>query len=203
MIFSQRMRAQPLCFAYLVAVLSGCAPHGSDSEDSGTNVGEAQRSRHDASRDQGSEPASDAAVSGPSASDASSSGRDAGGQIGGEEDAGGSRDAGGSANRDGGAASKDAGMASDDAGPPSGNTCGGIAGLSCGSSKGTSCDRRPLTCRRAEPLCPEGQVVEIVGNCFGDCVRIDACACSEAAACPQPEKYTCHMSAMHCGPFVN
>lgn len=69
--------------------------------------------------------------------------------------------------------------------------------------KGTSCDRRPLTCRRAEPVCPEGQVVAIVGNCFGDCVAIDQCACSEADACPQPEKYTCHRSAMHCGPYVN
>lgn len=69
--------------------------------------------------------------------------------------------------------------------------------------KGTSCDRRPLTCRRAEPLCPEGQVVAIVGNCFGDCVPIEQCACSEADACPQPEKYTCHRSAMHCGPYVN
>ncbi len=66
-----------------------------------------------------------------------------------------------------------------------------------------SCDRRRLTCRRAEPVCPEGQVAEIVGNCFGECVRIDECACNEAAACPQEEKYTCHRSAMHCGPYVN
>jgi hypothetical protein len=71
------------------------------------------------------------------------------------------------------------------------------------TSKATSCDRRVLLCKRAEPLCPEGQVVTIVGSCFGDCVPIDQCACSEAAACPQPEKYTCHMSAMHCGPYVN
>lgn len=68
---------------------------------------------------------------------------------------------------------------------------------------GTSCDRRKLTCRRAEPVCPEGEVAEIVGNCFGECVRIDQCACSEAAACPMDEKYTCHRSAMRCGPYVN
>jgi len=68
---------------------------------------------------------------------------------------------------------------------------------------GTSCDRRKLTCRRAEPVCPEGQVAEMVGNCFGECVGIEECACSEAAACPQEEKYTCHRSAMHCGPYVN
>jgi hypothetical protein len=69
--------------------------------------------------------------------------------------------------------------------------------------KGTSCDHRTLTCRRAEPVCPEGQVAAIVDHCFGDCVRIEQCACSEADACPEPEKYTCHRSAMHCGPFVN
>jgi hypothetical protein len=69
--------------------------------------------------------------------------------------------------------------------------------------KGTSCDRRALTCSRAEPVCPEGQVAAIVGNCFGDCVAIDQCTCSEADACPDPDKYTCHRSAMHCGPYVN
>jgi hypothetical protein len=71
------------------------------------------------------------------------------------------------------------------------------------ATKGTSCDRRALTCRRAEPVCPAGQVAAIVGNCFGDCVAIEQCACSEADACPQPEQYTCHRSAMHCGPYVN
>jgi hypothetical protein len=71
------------------------------------------------------------------------------------------------------------------------------------ASQATSCDRRSLLCKRAEPVCPEGQVAAIVDSCFGDCVRIDQCACSEAAACPQPEKYACHMSAMHCGPYVN
>lgn len=68
---------------------------------------------------------------------------------------------------------------------------------------GISCDRRKLTCRRAEPVCPEGQVAQIVGNCFGECVRIEQCACSEAAACPLEEKYTCHRSAMRCGPYLN
>jgi hypothetical protein len=68
---------------------------------------------------------------------------------------------------------------------------------------GTNCDRRGLLCRRAEPVCPEGQVAAIVDSCFGECVRIDQCVCSEADACPSPDKYTCHRSAMHCDYYVN
>jgi hypothetical protein len=67
----------------------------------------------------------------------------------------------------------------------------------------TSCDRRKLLCRRAEPVCPEGQVASIVGSCYGPCVKLEECSCSEAAACPMPEQYTCHMSAHHCGPYVD
>lgn len=66
-----------------------------------------------------------------------------------------------------------------------------------------SCDRRPLSCRRAEPVCGEGEVPRIIGNCFGECVRIDACVCSEAADCPFEEMYTCHRFRQRCGPYVN
>jgi hypothetical protein len=66
-----------------------------------------------------------------------------------------------------------------------------------------SCDPRAIRCRRLPPECPFGQVPAIEGTCYGDCVPVEQCACREAAACPQPEEYTCHLSAGHCGPYVN
>lgn len=66
-----------------------------------------------------------------------------------------------------------------------------------------SCDRRALRCRRAEPVCPDGQVASIVGTCYGPCVPLADCPCDEAADCPFPEQFTCHLSAGHCGPYVN
>ena len=36
-----------------------------------------------------------------------------------------------------------------------------------------------------------------------ECVdRVERCACAERDACPNPDSYTCHMSAGHCGPYV-
>jgi hypothetical protein len=74
---------------------------------------------------------------------------------------------------------------------------------SCKSAGAVSCDRRSLTCKRAEPQCPEGQVVEIIGNCFGECVPIDSCTCKQAADCPNADQYTCHLFKERCGPYVN
>ncbi|HMI91067.1 MAG TPA: hypothetical protein VK509_06865, partial [Polyangiales bacterium] len=64
------------------------------------------------------------------------------------------------------------------------------------------CDHRKASCRMLPQPCPDGQVRAVEGKCYGDCVTVDRCACSEAAACPEPDSYTCHMSAGHCGPFV-
>jgi hypothetical protein len=89
-----------------------------------------------------------------------------------------------------------------------GNACGAhSAGVSVAGKgecvpKQVSCDRRNLLCKRAEPVCPAGQVASIEGSCFGPCVNIEQCSCKEAAACPAPETYTCHMSRGVCGPFV-
>jgi hypothetical protein len=77
-----------------------------------------------------------------------------------------------------------------------------VAGRGECAPKQVSCDRRNLLCKRAEPVCPTGQVVSIEGSCFGPCVNIEQCSCKEAAACPAPETYTCHMSRGVCGPFV-
>jgi hypothetical protein len=87
-----------------------------------------------------------------------------------------------------------------------GNACAAHAAGASVATRGeckTSCDRRALRCRRAEPVCPDGQVASIVGTCYGPCVALEQCLCNEAADCPFPEQYTCHLSAGHCGPYVN
>jgi len=91
-----------------------------------------------------------------------------------------------------------------------GNACGAHgAGVSL-ASKGEckvagklSCDPRAIICKRAEPVCPEGQVASIEGTCYGPCVPVQQCSCDEAADCPHADTYTCHMYAKHCGPYVN
>lgn len=90
------------------------------------------------------------------------------------------------------------------------NDCGAhAAGVSiakrgaCPTGQSGSCDERKVTCKRARPMCPEGQVPAVDGSCWGDCVTIDQCVCTEADACPERDKYVCHMSAGHCGPYVN
>lgn len=73
-----------------------------------------------------------------------------------------------------------------------------------GSPSGlVDCDPFKITCKRAAPTCGAGEVpsVDDVGNCYGDCVKIDRCACSTAAQCPDQNQYTC-WAKQHCGPFV-
>jgi hypothetical protein len=66
-----------------------------------------------------------------------------------------------------------------------------------------SCDPRAILCKVAAPTCPTGQVPSVKGICYGPCVPVEMCECGSAAACPDPGQYTCHMSAGHCGPYVN
>ena len=75
----------------------------------------------------------------------------------------------------------------------------------CAAGQNVDCDDRAgkVTCKKARPMCPEGQVPTVVDTCWGDCVAIDQCVCKEADACPERETYVCHMSAGHCGPYVN
>jgi hypothetical protein len=65
-----------------------------------------------------------------------------------------------------------------------------------------SCDPRTVTCKRSTPKCPAGSVPSVLGACYGDCVPVEQCACDVAAACPQPDVYTCLMSAKHCTPYL-
>jgi hypothetical protein len=64
------------------------------------------------------------------------------------------------------------------------------------------CDPRKVMCERAAPACDDGTVPSVEGSCYGPCVKIDNCACDEAADCPEALVYTCHLSAHHCGPFL-
>jgi len=71
-----------------------------------------------------------------------------------------------------------------------------------GSASGlVDCDTRKVICKRVLPECPAMQVPSVVGTCYGECVKIDRCACSSADQCPDADQYTC-WGKMHCGPYV-
>jgi hypothetical protein len=72
----------------------------------------------------------------------------------------------------------------------------------CVGPKATSCDPTKILCKRAVPVCPEGQVPSVDGSCYGDCVPVETCACTQESECPNHDSYTCHKSAAHCGPYV-
>ena len=72
----------------------------------------------------------------------------------------------------------------------------------CVASTMVSCDPAKILCKRVAPQCPEGQVPSVSGSCYGPCVPVETCECGQASECPNHDKYTCHMSARHCGPYV-
>jgi hypothetical protein len=65
-----------------------------------------------------------------------------------------------------------------------------------------NCDPRAILCRRMAPSCGVLEVPSVEGTCYGPCVKVDLCACTEAAACPDSSQYTCLLSAQHCTPFL-
>ena len=83
--------------------------------------------------------------------------------------------------------------------PGTGGQSAGSAGM---SSSLLECDPSKVLCKRTAPQCVFGEVPQVVAGCYGECVRVDHCACSTAAQCPQSDQYTC-WSKSHCGPFVN
>jgi hypothetical protein len=66
----------------------------------------------------------------------------------------------------------------------------------------SDCDPRKVTCGQQTPKCSGGQVPSVMNGCYAGCVDIASCACDAPEACPQPDQYTCHKSAAHCGPYV-
>lgn len=75
-----------------------------------------------------------------------------------------------------------------------GSSGGGAGGL-------VDCDPKKIMCKRATPVCEAGEVPSVEGTCYGDCVKVDRCACNAADQCPQPEEYTC-WAKQHCGYYV-
>jgi hypothetical protein len=72
----------------------------------------------------------------------------------------------------------------------------------CVAAVPISCDPAKILCKRVAPECPQGQVPSVSGSCYGPCVPVESCACSNEIQCPDHDHYTCHMSAGHCGPYV-
>lgn len=70
-----------------------------------------------------------------------------------------------------------------------------------GASGQLDCDPAKISCRRLAPPCAAGEVPSVIGSCYGECVKIERCACSAAEQCPEPNQYTC-WAKQHCGPFV-
>jgi hypothetical protein len=79
---------------------------------------------------------------------------------------------------------------------------GGTDGGEGGAPTLVDCDVKKITCKRAAPACDTFHVPSVEGSCYGDCVKIDRCACSGPDQCPDSNQYTC-WSKTHCGPYVN
>jgi hypothetical protein len=181
-----------LCIA-LFASFGGCADDSAGSTDA--------RVEQDASASSGSD--ASASRDAAAASDANGAGADSGGAS---ADAGGSTaDADGASSADGGGSpSSDAGSTRDGGAEEGGfSQDAGGSGDSGAASGKISCDPQKILCRVVEPSCPPNQVPSVQGSCYGPCVAIDQCSCGDAPECPQPDTYTCHRSARHCGPYVN
>lgn len=73
----------------------------------------------------------------------------------------------------------------------------------CKADRALNCDERDVLCKKARPDCPDQQVPAVVDGCWGECQPVGACVCHAADECPMRESYVCHMSAQHCGPYVN
>jgi hypothetical protein len=93
------------------------------------------------------------------------------------------------------AAGRGTGTSALDAHTPTSDGAAADAGL-------RSCDTRAVTCRRAPPVCGELEAPSVEGPCYGPCVPIADCACHVADDCPDRDRFTCHLYAQHCGPYV-
>ena len=70
----------------------------------------------------------------------------------------------------------------------------------CAGPAGFSCDRRGVSCRAVEPICPAGQVAEVDagGTCWTfRCVPLTDCACADSAECPGDS--SCDGATARCG----
>lgn len=83
---------------------------------------------------------------------------------------------------------------------------GGAAGSDSNGTTGDDgavhCVPKGAFCRALPGPCPDFQVREVDGDCWGACVPIEECVCDEPADCPDENQYTCHNSAGRCGPYL-
>ncbi len=140
----------------------------------------------------------------------------AGGSSSGAATAGSSSSAGaaGKAGASSTAGTPSGGSAAGGSGTGTGGVSGGVAtsggqpdaqagaGNEAGSGSAlVDCDPKNILCERVAPDCSAGEVPSVAGSCYGDCVKVERCACNAAEQCPQPDQYTC-WAKQHCGPFV-
>lgn len=124
-------------------------------------------------------------------------GKPSGGSAAGGSNGNAGKPSGGSAQGGTGAGGGDTGDAGapepggDAGGPASGGGAGGLV----------ECDPKQALCKLLPGECPPMQAREVVGTCWGECVKIDRCACGSASDCPNPNEFTCWMGT-HCGPYV-
>ena len=65
-----------------------------------------------------------------------------------------------------------------------------------------NCRPADVTCNERPPSCDFGMAPSVVDGCYGRCVAVESCPCSEANDCPEPERYTCHRFRSACGPYL-
>ena len=82
---------------------------------------------------------------------------------------------------------------------------GGIDQPRCAAGRcilGFDCDASTVTCNRAPPACPAGQVPRVVGGCFGECVEARQCrSVASCAACGRGDlcvRYVRAGAGVHC-----
>jgi hypothetical protein len=79
------------------------------------------------------------------------------------------------------------------------NTCPDRPFLHVGEcGDGATCDGYDATCDTPPPLCPEGQLPSIAGDCWGDCVPLETCRCEYNWECPG---YRCSFDERRCAPL--
>jgi hypothetical protein len=181
------MLGRVLILSYSAATLAwGCGGESESLDDS--SAGAAGASTHGGSGGSGGNASAGTGESGGGSSGGSRAGASA---VGGA--------ASGGAGAGGGGGSSEAGEAGDGS---SGAAAGGSEAGAGGTGGLVVCDPRLIVCRRAAPVCSEGEVPSVSGTCYGACVPIERCECDEPAACPNEATYTCHNSAGRCGPYV-
>ncbi len=122
----------------------------------------------------------------------------------------GSAGSGGSAGSSGGSAGSGGAAGSSGGAGGSSGGAGGASGGAAGSggAGGVDCNPSTVTCKKAIPVCPPGQVPAVENGCWGKCIGILECAtekdCSNCTTgfCAKYESfvtnYRCVMPSLQC-----